>query len=78
MTITLTMAETQKTIDFGDKLSFMLSFLFPERLRYCYMHFHCSYIFTSIIISLQPCALNAEFQHFILRFNKISLLCEYD
>jgi hypothetical protein len=27
---------------------------------------------TSSIISLKPCALNAEFQHFIFRFNKIS------
>jgi hypothetical protein len=23
----------------------------------------------------EPCALSAEFQHFILRFNKTSLLC---
>jgi hypothetical protein len=30
------------------------------------------------MITLQPCALNAEFQHFILRFNlKNSLLCRY-
>jgi hypothetical protein len=28
---------------------------------------------TTTIITLKPCALNAEFQHFILRFNKISL-----
>ncbi len=38
------------------------------------------YIFTTpptykaIIVSLQPCALNADFQDFIPRFNKISLL----
>ncbi len=57
--------------NFGGKLSFILSILFPERL-------HCSaatYIFTahactSTIISLEPCALNAEFQHFMLRYNK--------
>jgi hypothetical protein len=31
---------------------------------------------TTTIISLEPCAyLNDEFQHFILRFNKMSLLC---
>ncbi len=29
---------------------------------------------TATIIPLEPCALNAEFQHFIPRFNKISLL----
>ncbi len=32
---------------------------------------------TTTIISLEPCALNTEFQHFMLRFNKISLLCRY-
>ncbi len=33
---------------------------------------------TTTIITLEPCgALNAEFQHFILRFNKTSLLCRY-
>ncbi len=40
-----------------------------------------TYIFTAptctiIIIVLEPCALNAETQHFIPRFNRISLLCE--
>ncbi len=39
-----------------------------------------TYVFTAptcatTIITLEPCALNAEFQHFILRFNKIFLLC---
>jgi hypothetical protein len=34
--------ETQKTINFGGKLSFILSFLFPERLHCCYIYFHCS------------------------------------
>jgi hypothetical protein len=37
-----------------------------------------TYIFTaptctSNVITLEPCALNAEFQHFITRFNKIAL-----
>jgi hypothetical protein len=32
---------------------------------------------TTTIISLEPCALNAEYQHFILRFIKMSLLCGY-
>jgi hypothetical protein len=41
-----------------------------------------TYIFTArtcttSIITLKPCALNAEFHHFILRFNKISILCGY-
>jgi len=50
-------------------------FPFFERL-------HDYYIFTAptkttTIISHEPCALNAEFQHFIPRFNNISLLCGY-
>jgi hypothetical protein len=41
-----------------------------------------TYIFTAptcttTIITLEPCALNAAFQHFISRFNNISLLCRY-
>jgi hypothetical protein len=41
-----------------------------------------AYIFTSptckaTIINLEPCALNADFQHFILRFNKNFLLYGY-
>jgi hypothetical protein len=32
---------------------------------------------TTTIISLEPCALNAEYQHSILRFIKMSLLCGY-
>jgi hypothetical protein len=36
--------ETQKIINFGAKMSFILSFfLFPERLHCCcYVYFHCS------------------------------------
>jgi hypothetical protein len=39
-----------------------------------------TYIFTAptcttTIITLEPCALNAEFQHVISRFNEVSLLC---
>jgi len=41
-----------------------------------------AYIFTAptckaAIISLEPCALNADFQHFIPRFNKTFLLYGY-
>jgi len=71
--------ETQKTINFGGKLSFILSLLFPERLHCCYIYFHCS-SWLYYIISLEPCALNAEYlilslQQFILRFIIMSLLC---
>jgi hypothetical protein len=51
---------------FDGFLSFTLSFFFPRvppLARTC----------TATIIPLEPCALNAEIQHFILRFNKISL-----
>jgi hypothetical protein len=41
-----------------------------------------AYIFTAptckaTIINLEPCALNADFQHFIPRFNQIFLLYGY-
>jgi hypothetical protein len=41
-----------------------------------------TYVFTDrtctpVIITLEPYAWNAEFQHFILKFNQISLLCIY-
>ncbi len=35
-------------------------------------------ICTTTIITLEPCALNAEFQHFILRFILMFLLSQYD
>ncbi len=61
---------------FGGKLSFIPSFLFPERPTIA------AYIFTAptcttTIITLIYCALNAKFKHFVLRFNRISLLCRY-
>jgi hypothetical protein len=33
--------------------------------------------YTTIIFTLEPCALNSEYQHFKLRFIKTSLLCRY-
>jgi len=45
------------------------SFLFPERLHCCYIYFCCSYMY-NYYNYLEPCALNAEFQHFVPRFNK--------
>jgi hypothetical protein len=62
--------------NFGGKLNFILSFLFLEHLSCCYMYFHDTYLY-NYYNYFQPCALNVEFQHFILRFNKISLLCRY-
>ncbi len=32
----------KKPINFGSKLSFIMSFLFPECLHCCYIYFHCS------------------------------------
>jgi hypothetical protein len=59
-------------------LSFFLSA--STGATYIFTPFTC----TTTIISLEPCALNAEFQHFALscsivywRFNKMSLLCRY-
>jgi hypothetical protein len=69
--------ETQKsTILFCGKLSFILfwplfpfSWAPPLLLTYIFTSPTC----TTTIISLGPCKLNAEFQHSIPRFNKISL-----
>jgi hypothetical protein len=73
----VTGTQTSFSTNFGGKLSFILSFLFPERIRCCYIYFHRSC--TTTIISLEPCALNAEFRHFISYWDlmKISLLCRY-
>jgi hypothetical protein len=96
----------------GGKLSFTLSFLFPERLHCCYRYFHCSYPYnyynysrtlvnwvsrclsfflsasiaatyiftvptrTTTIVTLELCALNAEFQHFILDSVKLSYFAD--
>jgi hypothetical protein len=61
--------KTKFSANFDGKLSFILSFLFPEFIS------AATYIFTAptcttTIVTLEPCALNAEFQHFLLRFNK--------
>jgi hypothetical protein len=70
----ITGTQTRFYTNFGGKLRFIPSFLFPEQLHWCFIYFHCSTC-TSTINTLEPCALNAEFQHFIPRFNKLSLLC---
>jgi hypothetical protein len=79
--------ETQKSINFGDKLSFILSFFLfflsasTAAATYIFTAPNCT---TTTISNLEPCALDAELhtfhtelQHFILRFNKMSLLCPY-
>jgi hypothetical protein len=67
---------TQKTINFCDQLSFILSFLFRECLHCCccilFAH-HSGICTTTTVISLQPCGHGMlSFSIFILRFNKIS------
>jgi len=62
------------------KLSFILfwsplSFFLSASTAARYYTFTDPPTCTTTIITLEPCALNAEFQHFIPRFNKISLLC---
>jgi hypothetical protein len=62
--------QTSFSTNFGGKLSFIPSLSFsPQRFT--------APTCTTTIITLGPCAFKAEFQHFILRFNKISLLCGY-
>jgi hypothetical protein len=71
--------ETQKTIDFGGKLSFILSFLFLERLHCCYIYIFTAPTCTTTIITLEPCALNAELSafHTEIYLLKCLLLCGY-
>ncbi len=45
------------------------SFFFPDRLHWCYIDFHYSYLYISTIIPLEPCALNAGIQRFVLSFS---------
>jgi len=60
--------EPQKTINFCDKLSFTLTLLLPERLHCCFTMFSLLLpVRTATIITFEPCALNAEFLHFIPR-----------
>jgi hypothetical protein len=73
----ITLIQTSFSTNFGGKLSFILSFLFLERLHCCYVYIFTAPTCTTTIISLEPGASNAETQHFILRFNKTSLLCRY-
>jgi hypothetical protein len=57
--------------------------IFPERLHCCYIDFHCSYLYSyyydssqTLNIKCSYSAFRTEFQHFILRFNKISFLLQ--
>jgi len=72
--------ETQETID--GFMSFTLSFFFFLSASHCYdIDFHCSYLYNyynssrTLCIKCWDSAFRTEFEHFILRFNKISLLC---
>ncbi len=74
--------ETQKTINFdGSWVSLCLSFFLSASSAY--IDFQCSYLHRYYNSSRMLCikcwdsAFRTEFQHFILRFNKISLLYSY-
>jgi hypothetical protein len=58
--------ETKKTINFGSELSFVLSFMSATTAA---THIFTAPYCTTTIISLEPCALNAEVQHFMLRWS---------
>jgi hypothetical protein len=73
----ITGTQTSFSTNFGGKLSFILCFLFAERLRcsYIYIYIFTAATCTTTIITFKPCALNDEFHHFKPRFNKIVLPC---
>ncbi len=68
----LTRTQTSLSTNFGGKLSFILPFLFSWAPPLLLHIFSVLRNVLTIVITLEPCALNAEFQHFILRFNKTS------
>ncbi len=61
-------SETQKPSNFDCSWVSPCPSFFPERLHCCYIDFHCSY-FTATINPLEPCALNAKIQPFVLSFS---------
>jgi hypothetical protein len=61
----------------SSRLGFILFFIFHECLHYYYMYIFIFHTCTIIIITLEPCALKIEFQHFILRFYFILFFCKY-
>jgi len=62
--------QTNFSTNFGGKLSFIVSFLFPERLHHCcYIYFHCSYLYNYYNYSRTLC-IKYWVSDFILRFNK--------
>jgi hypothetical protein len=73
----ITGTQTSFSTNFGSKPSFLppQSFFLSASTAAPYIFTAPSY--TTTIITLELCAKNAEFQQFILRFNKISLLCKY-
>ncbi len=83
----ITGTQTKFSTNFGAKLSFNLSFIFPESAptaaTYTFSAPTCTITIitfenTITIITFENCALNAEFQHFISKFKKISLLHGYN
>jgi hypothetical protein len=64
----ITGTQTSFSINFGGELNFIPSFILPERLCFAAVTyiFIASTLYTIIIFTLKPCALNSEFRHFIL------------
>jgi hypothetical protein len=73
----VTGTQTNFSTNFGGKLSFIPSFLFLSASTAATYIFTAPTCTTIIFTALEPCALNAEFHHFTLRFNRIPLLCCY-
>jgi hypothetical protein len=67
----VTSTQTSFFTNFGSKLSFILSFLFFWASPLLLHIFSPARTCPTTIISLEPCALKAEFQHFISYLNLI-------
>jgi len=58
----ITGTQTKFSTNFGGKLSFMLSFLFPERLHCCATYVFTVPTSTTTIITLERCAFHTEIE----------------
>jgi hypothetical protein len=70
----ITWTQTSFSTNFGGKMSFILSLIFPERFHRCYIYIFTAVTCTATIVTLEPFPF---FSISLWRFNKISLLCRY-
>jgi hypothetical protein len=73
----ITGTQASFSTNFDGELGFHPVFPFSPSTSIAATHIFNAHTCTTCIITLKPHALNAEFQQFVLRFDKISLLSGY-